>query len=194
MRQASGVQRRGSAMRTATSPNHPEQVREDPPGRPAGSGWGLLSVRAMATVPVPYPGPVRGESVNILPKVLCGLIKTQIFTKGGAKNDSVLNMRTGKKRNMLDMPHSGYSVKTSPFLEDTPLRLNTVWREGAPRRRRFSCHWDYGKSPYAAFFLTRRYDFRNPPRRVNVTTSPSSSCGHGFIIAPPRPECGLSWL
>jgi hypothetical protein len=47
-------------MRTATSPNHPEQVREDPPGRPAGSGWGLLSVRAMATVPVPYPAERRG--------------------------------------------------------------------------------------------------------------------------------------
>ena len=55
-----------------------------------------------------------------------------------------------------------------------------------------SCSWDYGKSPYAAFFLTRRYDFRKPPRRVNMTTSPSSSCGHGFIIAPPSPECGLS--
>ena len=42
--------------------------------------------------------------------------------------------------------------------------------------------------------LTLRYDFKSPPRRENITISPSSSCGQGSISFPPRPECGRSWL
>lgn len=66
-------------------------------------------------------GAVRGESVQILQHLLCGLIRTQIFSKEGAENDSVLEYEDGKRGNKLNMPHSGYSTKTSPFQEETPL-------------------------------------------------------------------------
>jgi len=66
-------------------------------------------------------GAVRGESVQILQHLLCGLIRTQMFSKEGAENDSVLEYEDGKRGNKLNMPHSGYSTKTSPFQEETPL-------------------------------------------------------------------------
>jgi len=62
-------------------------------------------------------------------------------------------------------PLGGFNQDLAFSGGDVPLRLNTAWRNGATRRRRFSCPCDYGKSPYAAFFLTQRYELRNPAAR-----------------------------
>ena len=127
---------------------------------------------------------------------LCMLIRMQIFSKKSAGNDSVIGDEDGKRRNKRNIPPSGYSTKPLALLEGTNLRGSIPpGGKGAPRGRRLSYPWDYGKSPYAAFFLMRRYEFRNPPRHVNMIRHSCMSCHPALkSYGSPRRRCRIPFL